>query len=178
MLAQALLTAIVNGNLINDFSAAGKRMEHDNEAGEEYINAYGAAMANEDNEELQMRLDKLEPKVAQTMDYETCKEYGDKQAAMLRALDFVDAFGQGLRLYNVCRAKTRYDEKTSMQCSCGLAFPSKMWTQPDPGRWKFTCNVNWNALVNEQKQWPDDTLLKVWVDDMNKDTETRRIGLR
>ena len=134
-LAQALLNAIVNGNFINAFSAAGKRMERDNEVGEEYIKAYGAAMANEDNKELQTRLDKLEPKVAQTMDYETCKDFGDKQAAMLRALDFVDAFSQGLRLYNVCRAKTRNDEKTNTHCSCGLAFPSKMWTQPDPGRW-------------------------------------------
>ena len=107
LLAQALLGAIASGNLINAFSAAGKRMIADDEIGEEYIKTYEAAMADENDERQQIRLDNLEPEMAQTMDYETCNEYGNKQAAMLKALDFVDAYGEGLRMYNVCRAKTR-----------------------------------------------------------------------
>ena len=88
---------------------------------------------------------------------------------MLRALDYVNDYGQGLRLYHVCRAKTIQNKTTTQKSTCGLALPTKMWTQPDPTQWKFICKVNWNALVREHQQKPEDEVLKKWVDDMHKD---------
>ena len=169
LLSQALLSAITSGNLISAFRAAGKRMEEDDQVGQEYIKTFEAAMADKDDERQQIRLDNLEPEIAQTMDYQTCNEYGDKQSAMLKALDFVDAHGEGLRMYNVCRAKTRWDPTTGTHCSCGLAFPAKMWEQPDLHRWRFACRVNWSALLQAQAQAPEDPILKGWVDDMYKE---------
>ena len=125
LLAQALLNSLQSGNLLAAFSAAGKRMKEDDEIGQQYIQAYDEAMLDEDDEKKQIRLDSAEAEMAQTTDYQTCSQYGEKQAEMLKALDFIDAYGEGLRLYNVCRAKTRYNLPKGKHCSCSLAFPNK-----------------------------------------------------
>ena len=128
LLAKALLNSLQSGNLLATFSAAGKRMKEDDEIGQQYIQAYDEAMLDEDDERKHIRLDSAEAEMAQTTDYQTCSQCGEKQAEMLKALDFIDAYGEGLRLYNVCRAKTKYDHKRDKMCSCGLAFPAKLWT--------------------------------------------------
>ena len=169
LLAQALLNSFKSGNLLAAFSAAGERMKENDVTGQQYIRAYDDAMANKDDERRQIRLDNLEPELAQITDYQTCSEYGEKQSAMLKALDFIDAYGEGLRLYNVCRAKTGWNPAEGKHCSCGLAFPAKMWARKykdDPDRWKFICEVNWASLVEAQLQSPTDKLLKSWVNDM------------
>ena len=172
LLAQALLNALKSGNLIAAFSAAGQRMKKDDAVGQQYIQAFDEAMDDKDDERKQIRLDNLEEELAQTMDYETCIEYGEKQSAMLKALDFIDAYGEGLRLYNVCRAKTGWNKAQGKHCSCGLAFPAKMWARKfkdDPNRWKFKCEVNWAALIEAQMNFPADKLLKSWVNDMHNE---------
>ena len=172
LLAQALLNSLQSGNLLAAFSAAGKRMKEDDEIGQQYIQAYDEAMLDEDDERKHICLDNVESEMAQTTDYQTCSEYGEKQPAMLKALDFIDAYGEGLRLYNVCRAKTRYNLQKGKHCSCSLAFPSKLWAKkfPDqPHRWKYRCEVNWAALIEAQLNAPEDKLLKSWVDDMHRE---------
>ena len=134
LLAQALLSSLQNGNLLAAFSAAGRRMKEDNETGLQYIHAYEEAMLDEEDERAQNRLDSAEAEMAMTTDYQTCSEYGVEQAEMLKALDFIDTYGEGLRIYNVCRAKTRYNPDKGKHCSCGMAFPSKLWKKKFPDR--------------------------------------------
>ena len=172
LLAQALLSSLQSGNLLAAFSAAGRRMIEDNETGLQYIHAYEEAMLDEEDERAQNRLDSAEAEMAMTTDYQTCSEYGVKQAEMLKALDFIDAYGEGLRIYNVCRAKTRYIPEKGKHCSCGLAFPGKLWKKKFPDRpytWRFVCEVDWAALIEAQLKSPDGKLLKSWVDDMHKE---------
>ena len=107
-------------------------MVEDSEVGQTYVEAYNRAMLDESDEEAQNCLDNAETEMAMTTNYQTCNEYGVQQTRMLKALDFIDAYGEGLRLYNVCRAKTKYDLKKDKMCSCGLAFPAKLWTKKTP----------------------------------------------
>ena len=172
LLAQALLNSLRSGSLLAAFRAAGSRMLEDNETGLHYLNAYEEAMLDEDDESAQNCLDCAEAEMAMTTDYQTCSEYGAQQAEMLKALDFIDAYGEGLRIYNVCRAKTRYNSKQDKMCSCGLAFPNKLWKKkfPDkPSSWRFVCEVDWTALIEAQLKAPDDKLLRGWVEDMHKE---------
>ena len=61
-----------------------------------------------------------------------------------------------IQTFNVCRAKTGVQKKGGGPGACGLAFPSKMWEQPDERRWKFKCNVDWKPLLKEAAKNPDD----------------------
>ena len=171
-LAQALLHSLNSGDLLHAFRQAGARMLEDSVVGQTYMDAYDKAMNAGSEEEAQAELENAEREMAMTMDYQACAAHGDQQTKLLKALDFVDAYGEGLRLYNVCRAKTAYDEKTGMACSCGLAFPAKLWSKKFPEKewsWKFVCRVNWQELVKAQKASPDDQQLKEWVGDMRKE---------
>ena len=96
LLAQALLNSLSSGNLLEAFRAAGSRMLEDNETGLHYVNAYEQAMLDESDEEAQNCLDCAETEMAMTTDYQTCSEYGAQQAEMLKAIDFIDAYGEGL----------------------------------------------------------------------------------
>ena len=78
----------------------------------------------------------------------------DEQIAFRMFFDFMDTFGPDIRVYNVCRAKTGYDQSTGCACSCGLAFPNKLWLQPDPNTWKFKCKLDWRNLVKAQAANP------------------------
>ena len=64
---------------------------------------------------------------------------------MLKALDFVAAIGPNLKVRHVCRAQAGRG-MTGTACSCGYAFPAKMWAQIE-GRWKFKCQVKWSAIA-------------------------------
>ena len=172
LLAQALLDSLNSGNLLEAFRIAGARMVEDSEVGQTYVEAYNRAMLDESDEEAQNCLDNAETEMAMTTNYQACIEYGAQQTKMLKALDFIDAYGEGLRLYNVCRAKTKYDLKKDKMCSCGLAFPAKLWTKKFPERpwsWKFVCKVDWQQLIKAQLELPDDEQLRSWVEDMHKE---------
>ena len=73
-----------------------------------------------------------------------------------------------MRLYNVCRAKTEWSDHRNKACSCGLAFPAKMWHRPDKGMWKWICQVDWMPLLEEQEKHPTYPQLKTWVEDIQK----------
>ena len=145
------------------------------------MEAYNRAMAEESDEEAQNELENAEKEMAMATDYQACAKYGAQQTKMLKALDFIDAYGEGLRLYNVCRAKTRYDHKKDKMCSCGLAFPAKLWTKKFPERpwsWKLVCKVDWQQLIKAQLELPDDEQLKSWVEDMRREYGEKRSGPR
>ena len=95
---------------------------------------------------------------------------------MLKALDFIDAWGPDMRLLNVCRARARQCRRRGA-ISCGLAFPGKLRWQGrkigagpgaqyvrDHSKWGFFCHVDWQMLVDEQSRFPDDPELKGLVE--------------
>jgi len=98
-----------------------------------------------------------------------CRKKGDQQVDYLKAGDFVDTIGPNMRMYNVRRAKTRWDDKKGRHCSCGLAHTSKMWRRPDDGAWRWICQVGWEQVIEEQRQYPAGGLLKEWVDLTKRD---------
>ena len=94
-LAQALLDSLNSGNLLHAFRQAGARMLDDSVVGQTYLEAYNKAMNADSDEEAQEELENAERHMAMTTDYEACVAYGDQQTKMLKALDFVDAYGEG-----------------------------------------------------------------------------------
>eukprot|EP00975_Prorocentrum_lima_P035482 7453659-Prorocentrum_lima.AAC.1 len=63
----------------------------------------------------------------------------------------MDILTEKIRFYNVCRAKTRVNEKGE-HCNCGRAFPAKMWRMI--GDWKFYCGCEWTVLEKEGQEDP------------------------
>ena len=55
-----------------------------------------------------------------------------------KALDFIDSRGPSLRIFNVCRARARYDARLGNHCSCGFAFPNKLWHRPNKNKFAFS----------------------------------------
>jgi hypothetical protein len=159
MMANALMKAIQAGGLYEVFSQAGERYRV--LATSEGLNArlmskYDEYLANPWNTELLAELESLEEQMEEAHDYTTMK--GDpEQVEYLKALDFVDALTPDLRCFNVCRAKLGSGE------TCGHAFPSKLWLQPDKARWKFKCQVDWQELINAHMAHPGDEMLMMWV---------------
>ena len=104
-----------------------------------------------------------------------CEAFGGSWAHQ-KAVDYGDAWGGLMRLYNLCRCKT-WVQKGCPPCgdgdpapqggaasssfllprapravdgedkTCGLYFPAKMWTNEPRGSNKFYCKVNWEALL-------------------------------
>ena len=165
-LAQAMVEVIKEGGFFEAFAGAGLRMERANDTAELYQKAFDDYMNDPKNEEKKRAVEEMEEAYAATRDYQTCLEKGEQQVDYLKALDFVDTIGPKMRIYNVCRAKTSWDWSRGVACSCGLAFPNKMWYQPNPHRWKYKCRVMWEPLVREQEKNPADPMLRKWVDDM------------
>eukprot|EP00975_Prorocentrum_lima_P017899 3775680-Prorocentrum_lima.AAC.1 len=63
---------------------------------------------------LQQHLDeytKAEEDFLSNTEHQACKDYGDKQAEYLKALDFMDILTEKIRFYNVRRAKTRVNDR-------------------------------------------------------------------
>ncbi len=79
---------------------------------------------NDDPSEKNLQsLEELEELWEKSQEYTTLKEKGDQQAAYLKSLDFLDYVTENMRMYNVCRAQV------GQSGTCGLAYPSKLWTQ-------------------------------------------------
>ena len=147
-------------------SNAGLRIDKTAAISEEYDVAFNKYMDDPTNVDLKNRVEELEATYAATRDYQTLIEKGDQQVAYLKALDFVDALGPRLRLYNVCRARTNYNMEKGCHCSCGMAFPAKMWKRPNKTAWKWICQVDWEPLVIEKEKYPEDEMLEKWVNDL------------
>ena len=125
-------------------------------------------MQDPSNEELRLDTERLHEELAQSGDYQTLKETGDQQVEYLKALDFMDTIGPKIRIFNVCRAKSKWDFKKEVACSCGLAYPSKLWLQPDKTRWKWVCSLDWKELIKAQEQFPHNEDLGTWVKDLKE----------
>ena len=106
-------------------------MDKSDDIAQQYIKAYDAYMNDPYNGELKETLEQLEAAEAATADYQTLKGLGDQQVAYLKALDFTDSLGPSMRLFNCCRTHTGSGWSGNRQGCCGLAFPAKMWCQPD-----------------------------------------------
>ncbi len=140
------------------FEAAGDRMFKNSKAWDQLQVAYDKY--DEHPTEVNLReVEELEEKWEKSREYTTLAEKGDQQAAYLKALDFLDHVTENMRLYNVCRAKV------GQSGTCGLAYPSKLWTQT-PGKWKFYCRVDWNNLVSASVALEDGSPLKDWTQRM------------
>ena len=72
-----------------------------------------------------------------------------------------------MRLFNVCRAKSGWNIEDGCAGTCGLAYPSKLWRQPNKSRWKWVCSVDWSALVTAAEQQPTEQLVG-WVKDLTE----------
>ena len=165
-MAMAVIDAIQAGGFMEAFAAAGRQVDHeDSLKAEEYERAYAEFLKNPKDLGVLKRLQRAEEALDATTDYTTCAEYGEKkQCEYLKALDFCDQLGPKMQIFNVCRRRTAWD-KFGNQCTCGLAYPAKMWEQPT-SRWHFKCKVVWQPLVDEQRKRPEDPKLKEWVDDL------------
>ncbi len=139
-LATALLTTIQQDTPIwQAFEDAGGRFKKSFETWEKLSEKYDEFDLDQDPEKLR-QLEEMEEKFLKDQSYTCMSECGEMQREYLKALDFSDQITDRLRLYNVCRAKM------GNGCTCGLAFPAKMWTQT-PGTWKFFCKVDCCNLV-------------------------------
>ena len=86
----------------------------------------------------------------------------------MKALDFIDSPVPSMRLFNVCRAKTGgWNDDAGCAGTCGLAYPSKMWFQPDKKRWKWVCKVDWSALTTAAERQPTEKLT-AWVRELTE----------
>ena len=163
-LAAAFLEALKDGQLIGVFEKAGAQLQVSAAVHEEYEEALTVYLQDPLNKEKKKRAEELEQQCAETHDYQTLKEKGvDMQIKYLKALDFVDTLGPSMRVYNVCRARTGWNDELGVACSCGLAYPNKMWHQPDKNKWQWYCRVDWEPLVKEFEKHPEDVMLNKLV---------------
>ena len=124
-LAKALVEALHAGTYFEAFKAAGDRAYKDSAIAEEWQAAADAYFQNPEGDGLKDRYEAAERALDQTTDYEACAEFGEQQPDFLKALDFCDYLGPKMAVFNVCRRKTGRN-----RCTCGKAYPSKLWKQP------------------------------------------------
>ena len=161
--AQELAEALVG--LLNQsipvweaFTAAGDRMFKGSKLWDQLQQEYDKFTEDPSDKNLES-LEELEELWEKSQEYTALKEKGDQQADYLKALDFLDHVTENMRMYNVCRAQV------GQSGTCGLAYPSKLWTQT-PGKWKFYCRVDWNNLVSAAVSLDDESPLKKWTQRM------------
>ena len=168
LLAQAFIEALKEQNLTDVFGSAGERLTAAASLEEDYTEAYDKYLQDPSNEELRLETERLHEELVQSGDYQTLIETGDQQVEYLKALDFMDTIGPNIRIFNVCRAKSKWDFKKEVACSCGLAYPNKLWLQPDKSRWKWVCSLDWKELIKAQEQFPHNEDLGTWVKDLKE----------
>ena len=147
-IATAMLRELKSGGLIGAFTAASGRMLELSEDFEALEAGVHRLEESPEDPALQAHADVLEGLVIRKAeDYQTLEDKGARQAGFLKALDFCDQLTPGIRLFNVCRARTgAWNEKENRPGCCGLAYPGKLWQQPDKTRWKFRCRLDWANL--------------------------------
>ena len=92
-----------------------------------------------------------------------------------KALDFADQLAPGIRMFNVCKAKTGgWSERHGRAIECGLAFPAKLWWQKDVGssrlkqgdsKWSYKCICEWEYLFMEHVLKPESEGAK-WYEEL------------
>ena len=147
-LGRAFINELQKGGMMNAFAAAGTRMNLAAEKYDRYHIIVEKLEEDPQNHDLMREADDLEKEAWTAHDYQCMAEKGSQQAEYLKSLDFLDYITPGMRIYNCCRAKTGdWNDMLQKQECCGLAFPAKLWEQPNPQRWKYKCNVKWESLI-------------------------------
>ena len=166
--AKALVREINNSELFKAFEAANARM-NDNEELRTQLEKLTEQFEEETDpsrlELLYAEIEKLETEFYGNEDYQTCADKGERQAQYLKALDFTNLLTPGMRLFNVCRAKTGCNDEGAA-CACGLAFVDKMWSQPNKAKWVCYCKVDWEQLVLAGDHFPENRDVQEWVRNM------------
>ena len=151
-IASAFIKALEKGDMLKAFATAGGRFEGQMGEGpgsyRELNKLYEIYLQDPTNLDKREAVERAEEAFHKARDYTTMAD-DPQQVEYLKALDFVDAISADIRVYNVCRARTGWDAKRNVACSCGLAFPSKLWLQPNKARWQYRCRVDWKALIEE-----------------------------
>ena len=169
--AQAVLCVGASARV---FEQAGERMIGNVKTYQDYRQAaykYEMAIGTEEEDACEEVMDRCEEAVHQVQEYTTAQDAGEQQTSYLKALDFVDEITDGIRIYNVCRAK-----KGGGCGTCGLAFPSKLWFQKGkPGgsrlggplgkKWNWKCELMWEYLMEEAVLRPESPSGK-WFNEM------------
>ena len=121
-MASALLDATQNGGLFSRVSFAGLDYIAEDPTYEQYTAAW-ETYCDEPSDTNAAQLDVHEKKIftRRTQNYKCFECKGDDQVSWLKAMDFFDEITPDLRLYNVCRAKSK-DGPMGPE-SCGLAYP-------------------------------------------------------
>ena len=154
MLVEAILDAFAEANMLDALQRAGNRLLEHDETEQEYKRWYDTYMNDPKDLAKKEALEEIEELYYGQEEYQTLKEMGRAQPAYLEALDLVDHVGPKMRLYRVCRARTWYDARKDALCSCGLAFPAKMWLHSDKTYGLSVCQVDWEPLGERGEQVP------------------------
>ena len=85
-------------------------------------------------------------------------------------MDIMDTMGPHLRVLHVRRANCSGDKEKGVVCSCGLAFQSKMWLQPDKAKRQWRCQLDWVELVGTHERSPEHKEMAKCVEDLPKST--------
>ena len=85
------------------------------------------------NGRAKLRLYTAEIALKMAAEEKACEEFGPHQAAMLKILDQINEIGPRIRIYPVCRARTVMSNPSSISTTCGISFPSCLWTKSADG---------------------------------------------
>ena len=108
------------------------------------------------DEQTRLRLYTAEIALKRAAEEKACEEYGPHQAAMLEVLANIDEIGDRIRVYPVCRAKIKGNKNPSETGTCGISFPSCLWTRSANGH-ELICKIDWAAFDRklEGLHWRD-----------------------
>ena len=95
----------------------------DDRAHSQHSYSYDKFMNDASNDELREEVERLEEEAVRESDYKTRAEHGEEQSEHPQAVDFTDAPGPRLRVYNCCRARARHDARLGEHCPPRLRFP-------------------------------------------------------
>ena len=185
-LAMALRRALGNGFEPGDhtlaLAKAGERMIVYDDIRKEYNAALETVLDMEEklpwptegarhpeiDEQAKLRLYTAEIALKLAAEEKACEEYGPHQTAMLEVLAQIDEIGDSIRIYPVCRAKVKGNKYPSKTGTCGISFPSCLWTRSANGH-ELICKIDWAAFDRKLKglHWRDP--LREWAKQMGRE---------
>ena len=180
-LAMALRRALWAEGYLPAFAKAGERMLVYDDLRKECNAALDEVLEVEDerpwptegvrqpeiDEQAALRLYTAEFAVKMAAEEKACEEYGPRQSAMLQILDQINEVGKRIRIYPVCRARTEMGENPSVTTTCGISFPSCLWTRSENGH-ELICRMDWTALIKKLQRlhWRDP--IREWARQMER----------
>ena len=179
-LAMALKTALEWAGYRPALVKAGERMLIYDDIRKEYNAALDEVLDLEDqlpwqaegdrcpgiNGRAKLRLYTAEIALKMAAEEKACEEFGPHQAAMLKILDQINEIGPRIRIYPVCRARTEMSNPSSISTTCGISFPSCLWTRSADG-YDLVCRIDWTAFTKKLQglHWRDP--IHKWAEHMS-----------